>query len=229
MAQPTFSFLLSSRTEPPPWSGAAARCRPGLPAVLLPPPWQARRPPAFPHRIASPLHCPPPPFLSLPKQPALMPPPPATTRRPRSLPDPIKGSHTAAGAQRPRHHSPFLPSILGAPPSPSHFGRCLLPPSPGRLAAVHSRVRSQAGSSPPPPLFGYRIGEPECHPGCSPVSSVLPSMADPPWTEAGCGPRPVDQIHGFFLTKIILKSIIPGSFAKNLLGFSKINPQSMIS
>jgi hypothetical protein len=158
-----------------------------------------------------------------------MPPPPATTRRPRSLPDPIKGSHTAAGAQRPRHHSPFLPSTLGAPPSPSHFGRCLLPPSPGRLAAVHSWVRSQAGSSPPPPLFGYRIGEPECHPGCSPVSSVLPSMADPLWTEAGCGPRPVDQIHGFFLTKIILKSIIPGSFAKKPLGFSKINSQSMIS
>jgi hypothetical protein len=48
------------------------------------------------------------------------------------------------------------------------------------------------------------------------------------WTEAGCGPWPVDRVHGFFLTKIIMKSIIPGSFAMKPLGFSKINPQSMI-
>jgi hypothetical protein len=33
----------------------------------------------------------------------------------------------------------------------------------------------------------------------------------------------------FFLTKISPKSIIPDSFAKKPLGFSKINPQSMIS
>jgi hypothetical protein len=54
-------------------------------------------------------------------------------------------------------------------------------------------------------------------------------MAGPPWTEARHGPRLVDLVHGFFLTKIIQKSIIPCSFAKKPLGFSKINPQSMIS
>jgi hypothetical protein len=54
-------------------------------------------------------------------------------------------------------------------------------------------------------------------------------MAGPTWIEAGCGPRPIDRVHGFFLTKIIPKSIIPVSFAKTALGFSKINPQSMFS
>jgi hypothetical protein len=43
------------------------------------------------------------------------------------------------------------------------------------------------------------------------------------------GRATVDRVHGFFLTKIISKSIIPGSFAKKPLCFSKINPQSMIS
>jgi hypothetical protein len=38
----------------------------------------------------------------------------------------------------------------------------------------------------------------------------------------------VDWVQDFFLTKI-LKSIITSSFAKKPLGFSKINPQSMIS
>jgi hypothetical protein len=38
----------------------------------------------------------------------------------------------------------------------------------------------------------------------------------------------VDRVHGFFLTQIIPKSIILGSFAKKPLSFSKINPQSMI-
>jgi hypothetical protein len=37
------------------------------------------------------------------------------------------------------------------------------------------------------------------------------------------------MVHGFFLTIIIPKSIIPDSFAKKPLGFSKINPQSIIS
>jgi hypothetical protein len=36
-------------------------------------------------------------------------------------------------------------------------------------------------------------------------------------------------VHGFFLTKIIQKSIIPCSFTKKPLGFSKIIPRSMIS
>jgi hypothetical protein len=54
-------------------------------------------------------------------------------------------------------------------------------------------------------------------------------MDGPPWTEAEHGPWPVERVHGFFHTKIILKSIIPDSFAKKPLGFSKINPQSMIS
>jgi hypothetical protein len=39
----------------------------------------------------------------------------------------------------------------------------------------------------------------------------------------------MDRVYGFFLTKIIPKSIIPSSFAKKPLDFSKINPQSMIS
>jgi hypothetical protein len=39
----------------------------------------------------------------------------------------------------------------------------------------------------------------------------------------------VDRVHVFFHTRIILKSIIPGHFAKKPLGFSKINPQSLIS
>jgi hypothetical protein len=65
--------------------------------------------------------------------------------------------------------------------------------------------------------------------GRAPVSSVLLSRAGPPWTEAGCGPRPMDRVHDFFLTKIILKSIIPSSFAKKRLVFSKINLQSMVS
>jgi hypothetical protein len=58
-SQPAFSFLWSSRTEPPPRSGAAARCCPDLPAALLPPAWQARRLPSFPHQIASPPYYPP--------------------------------------------------------------------------------------------------------------------------------------------------------------------------
>jgi hypothetical protein len=53
-------------------------------------------------------------------------------------------------------------------------------------------------------------------------------MGGPPWTEAGRGPWPMDWVHSFFLTKIIPKSIIPDSFAKKPLGFSKISPQSMI-
>jgi hypothetical protein len=39
----------------------------------------------------------------------------------------------------------------------------------------------------------------------------------------------VHRGHVFFLTKLIPKSIIPGSFAKKPLGFTKINPQCMIS
>jgi hypothetical protein len=39
----------------------------------------------------------------------------------------------------------------------------------------------------------------------------------------------VDRVHVFFLTKIISKTIIPGSFATKPLCFSKINPQSLIS
>jgi hypothetical protein len=49
------------------------------------------------------------------------------------------------------------------------------------------------------------------------------------WTEAGRGPGPVDRVYVFFLTKIIPKMIIPSSFVMKPLGFSKINPQSMIS
>jgi hypothetical protein len=59
-AQSTFSFLRSSRSEPPPQSSTVTRCHPGLPAAFLRPPWQAHRPPCFPHRIASLPHCPPP-------------------------------------------------------------------------------------------------------------------------------------------------------------------------
>jgi hypothetical protein len=61
------------------------------------------------------------------------------------------------------------------------------------------------------------------------VSTVLSSVAGPPWTEARRGPWPMDKVHSFFLTKIILKAVFPDSFAKEPLGFSKINPQSMIS
>jgi hypothetical protein len=165
-AQPAFSFLRSSRTEPPPRSGTVAHCRPGLPAALLPPPRQAHRLPSFPHQIASPPHYPLP-FISMLKRLALMPQPPATARRPCSLPGPIKGAHTPTRAHRPRLHSPFLPSSLGAPPSPSHFGRHLSP-SPGHLAAFRSQVRSQAGSSPPPPLFG-------CHRRASTSQSTIPA------------------------------------------------------
>jgi hypothetical protein len=43
------------------------------------------------------------------------------------------------------------------------------------------------------------------------------------------GRSTMDRVDDFFLTKIIPKSIIPDSFAKKPLGFSKINPQSMIS
>jgi hypothetical protein len=123
------------------------------------------------NHLPSPL---PSPFLSMLKWPALMPPPPTTTRRPRSLPGPIKGVHTPVGAHRPCLHSPFLPSSLGALPSLSHFSCRHLSPSPGHLVAFRSQVRSQAGSSPPPPPFrlpSVSIGEPERRPGRSPVSS----------------------------------------------------------
>jgi hypothetical protein len=93
-------------------------------------------------------------FLSMLKQPSLMPPSPATARRPRSLPGPIKGAHTLTKAHYPRLHSPFLPSSLRALPSPRHFGRRHLSPSPGHLATFRFWVRSQAGLSPPLPLFG---------------------------------------------------------------------------
>jgi hypothetical protein len=127
---------------------------------------------------------------------------------PPSLPGPIKGMHTLAGAHRPRLHSPFLPSSLRALPSLTHFSRHHLPPSPGHLAAFCSREGSQAGSSPPPLPFWLppvSISEPEHRPSRSLVSSVPPSMASPPWTKAGRGPRPVDRVHDFFLTKIIHK------------------------
>jgi hypothetical protein len=135
----------------------------GTPTTRLPPP----------NCLPSPL---PPPFLSMPKRLALMPPPPAIARHPRSLPGPIKGAHTPARAHRPRLHSPFLPSSLKALPTLSPFGRRHLSPSPGHLTAFCSEVRSQAGSSPPPPPFqlpSVSIGEPERHPGCSPVSPAV--------------------------------------------------------
>jgi hypothetical protein len=134
-------------------------------------------------------------FLLMPKRPALMPPLPAAARCLRSLPGPINGADTAVGAHRHRLHSPFLPSSLGALSMLSHFGRHHLPPSPGQLTAFRSRVRSQAGSSPPPPPFRMppaSIGEPEHRPGDSLMSPVPPSMSSPSWTEAECGPRPVD-------------------------------------
>jgi hypothetical protein len=85
-AQPAFSFLRSSRIEPPPRSGAVARCRPGHPTVLLPPPWQACRPPGFPHRITSPPHCPSPFFSFNAERRALMPPPLTIARCPPPSP-----------------------------------------------------------------------------------------------------------------------------------------------
>jgi hypothetical protein len=154
-------------------------------------------------------------------------PPPTPARCPRSLPSPIKAAHTPVGAHHPRPHSPFLASSLGAAPSPSHFSRRHLPPSPGHLTTFRSQVRSQAGSSPPPPPFCLppaSIGEPECRPGRSSASLVPPSMAGTPWTNAGRGRRPVGQVYSFFLIKIIPKSIIPSSSAKKPLGFSKISP-----
>jgi hypothetical protein len=54
-------------------------------------------------------------------------------------------------------------------------------------------------------------------------------MASPPWTEAGRGPRPGDQVHGFFLTKIIPENSILKHCALRPLIFSNINPQSLIS
>jgi hypothetical protein len=54
-------------------------------------------------------------------------------------------------------------------------------------------------------------------------------MAGPPWTEDEHGPRPVDQVHCFFLTKIILGNSIFWHFALRPLIFSNINPQSLIS
>jgi hypothetical protein len=61
------------------------------------------------------------------------------------------------------------------------------------------------------------------------VSLVLLSMAGPPWTEVGRGPRPVYRVHDFFLTKIIPGNSIFWHFALRPLIFSNINPQSLIS
>jgi hypothetical protein len=145
----------------------------GTPTTLLPPP----------NRLPSPL--PPPPFLSMPKWPTLMLPPPAATRRPHSLPDPIKGAHTLVGAHCPRLHSPFLPSSLGALPSPSYFSRRHLSLSPGHLVTFRSQVRSQVGSSPPPPPFwlpSVSIGELERRPGH-------------PWCARSTQPRTQSTLH----------------------------------
>jgi hypothetical protein len=60
------------------------------------------------------------------------------------------------------------------------------------------------------------------------MSSVPPSMAGPPWTEAEHGPRPVDRVHSFFLIKIILGKSIFRHFALRPLIFSNINPQFLI-
>jgi hypothetical protein len=65
--------------------------------------------------------------------------------------------------------------------------------------------------------------------GRAPVSSVPSSMAGPPWIEAGCGPRPVDQVHGFFLAKIIPGNSIFWHFTLRPLIFSNIILQSLIS
>jgi hypothetical protein len=153
-------------SRPSPSSGQAGPSRhpgraPSHTAVLAPPPPSFLLHGRHADHSASPTKLPPLPtaplLLSMPKRPTFMLPPPTTARRPRSLPGPIKGAHTPTGAHCPHLHSPFLPSSLGAPPSLSHFGRCHLPPSPSHLATFLSRVRSQAGSSPPPPPFRPQI------------------------------------------------------------------------
>jgi hypothetical protein len=118
----------------------------------------------------------------------------------------------------------FPPLSHRSSPPACVFIPAALPPSPGRFTTAPSSVR--APSAPPRPLSLLRPSRqpPASHSACAPHSGrhATALSAAQPWSI-------VDRVHVFFLTKIILKSIIPDSFAKKPLGFSKINPQSLIS
>jgi hypothetical protein len=152
--------------------------------------------------------------------------------RPRPFPsDPIKGR----GARPSSPHSsppPFpcspSPSVLhtGVPPAaaPTTVARpphCL--PSSGEWTTEFPASHSPSPAPSSAPLDTGATG------GRAPASSVPPSMADPPWTEAGRGPWPVDRVHGFFLAKLITGNSIFWYFALRPFIFSNINPQSLIS
>jgi hypothetical protein len=124
------------------------------------------------------------------------------------------------------------PLLLFVAPTSSPFQAEAPPPSRRLLTVVQAPV-SGSPFVPPHPLrvatlAASRRGS-EQSLGRALASHRRGPVCGPPWTEARRGPWPMDRVHGFFLTKIILKSIIPDSFVKRPMGFSKINPQSMIS
>jgi hypothetical protein len=139
------------------------------------------------------------------------------TEDPRSIPPLTKLS------------SPPLPCRSTPPLSPSW------PPS-RRLDAWSPRRRLPSGEAQnefpashssssthwPAPLDTGAAG------GRAPTSSVPPSMACPPWTEAGRGQRLMDRVHGFFFSKIIPWKSYFLHFALRPLSFSNSNPQSII-
>jgi hypothetical protein len=146
----------------------------------------------------------------------------------------MKGTPAAPHLTAP--HTALLSSSLALELTPTaHLHR-------RRFAAVarplHHRPVSGEGtpgtSASPSPSSAPRgnlrraVGPVHCAPAGAPPRSQ-PHHRGPPWTEAGRRPRTRGLGPRVFFGKIILKSIIPSSFAKKLLGFSKINPQSLIS
>jgi hypothetical protein len=129
---------------------------------------------------------------------------------PRSPSDPIKGQGARPSSPHssppPFPHSPSLSTLRTRVPSAVAFTTVARPPQ-CLLSSNERTTEFPASHSPSPAPWPARL-DTEVAGGRAPASLVLPSMASPPWTEVGHGPRPVDRVHGFFLTKIIPRNSI---------------------
>jgi hypothetical protein len=131
--------------------------------------------------------------------PTVSPPPPATPLHP----GPYKSPHPRTpGASHPSPSSPLLLSHAGAHPHRAPLHRLDARPLRRRPPSGEAQNEFPAShsSSSTPWLAPFDTGRAE---GRAPMSSMPPSMAGPPWTEAGRGPRLVDRVHGFVFSKII--------------------------
>jgi hypothetical protein len=142
------------------------------------------------------------------------PPPRSTPHHSPSPSPPLPHQNTPPTKLRHRHHFTLVAwPLLRSSSSGESRGESPITPFPFPAAVGEHR---QAGA-PSRSLFGG-----------FPVRSAM-------WVHRGparsCGPRSVDQVHGFFHCKINQKnrnSIFPSIFAKKPLSFFVINPQSLI-